>query len=109
MVITQDFIRCSLSLRKSNIEGLSQQSINNSDLNGAFWFHLFITALAWVGPFLFSWYLMVTAYALVVLQFIFLGRCVLNKSHGLDAGNDATFYSVLLDWAKIKHDPVRVK
>jgi hypothetical protein len=81
----------------------------NSDLNFAFWFHLFITILAWVGPFLFSWYLMLTAYAIVSLQFIFFGRCLLNKSHGLKDENNATFYSVLFDMAGIKHNPAKLK
>lgn len=82
----------------------------NSELNLAFWFHLLITSLAWLGPFLFSWYLMVTAYLLVILQFIVFGRCLLNKSHGLDADkNEATFYSVLMDALNIANNPARVK
>lgn len=81
----------------------------NSDLNLAFWFHLFITALAWVGPFLFSWYLMVSAYFIVMLQFLIFGRCLLNKSHGLEDSNNATFYSVLLDMLRLKHNPQKLK
>lgn len=81
----------------------------NSDLNLAFWFHLFITALAWVGPFLFSWYLMVSAYLIVMLQFLFFGRCLLNKSHGLEDTNNATFYSVLFDMVGYQHNPQKLK
>lgn len=81
----------------------------NSVLNLAFWFHLFITLLAWIGPFLFSWYWMLSAYAIVVIQFMIFGRCLLNKSHGLKDENSATFYSVLLDLVNIRHDPARVK
>lgn len=70
---------------------------STSSHNLTFWFHLLITILAWVGPFLFSWYLMVTAYLLVVLQFMVFGRCLLNARHDLADENDATFYSYLLE------------
>ncbi len=84
--------------------------LENSELNFAFWFHLFITLLAWIGPFLFSWYWMLSAYIIVILQFIFFKRCLLNKSHGLDANrNEATFYSVLLNWVNYRHNPKRLK
>lgn len=81
----------------------------NSVLNTAFWFHLFITALAWLGPFLFSWYWMLIAYGIVILQFMIFGRCLLNKSHGLKDENNATFYSVIFDLLGIKHNPARLK
>jgi len=81
----------------------------NSKLNLAFWFHVFITLLAWIGPFLFSWQLMLLAYAIVMLQFAVFGRCLLNKSHGLKDQNDATFYSVLFDLLGIKHNPSKMK
>lgn len=77
--------------------------MSKSTLNTAFFFHLFIVILAWVGPFLFSWYLMVLAYTIVTLQFIFLKKCVLNASHGLETSeeDDTTFYSdlfAMLGW-----------
>lgn len=81
----------------------------NSSLNTAFWFHLFITLLAWIGPFLFSWYLMITAYGIVMLQFQIFGRCLLNKSHDLKDQNDATFYSVVFDLIGIPYDAARLK
>lgn len=62
-----------------------------------FWAHLFVTLLAWMGPFLFSWYLMVVAYTLVQLQFVFLNRCVMNKGHALEEVDDYTFYAFLLE------------
>lgn len=68
-----------------------------SEHNFVFWFHVLITLLAWVGPFLFSWYLMVPAYLIVLLQFVIFGRCLLNGQHKLDDGNDTTFYSYLFD------------
>lgn len=68
-----------------------------SEHNFVFWFHVLITFLAWVGPFLFSWYLMVPAYLIVLLQFVIFGRCLLNGQHKLDDGSDTTFYSYLFD------------
>lgn len=65
--------------------------------NFSFWFHLFITILAWLGPFLFSWYLMVLAYGIVILQFMVFNKCLLNAKHDLSDANDATFYSYLLE------------
>lgn len=81
----------------------------NSVINAAFWFHLLITLLAWLGPFLFSWYWMVAAYFIVMLQFKLFGRCLLNKSHELKDENDATFYSVLFDLLRISHQPKTLK
>jgi hypothetical protein len=69
----------------------------NSSHNATFWFHVIITALAWVGPFLFSWYLMVTAYMIVLLQFLIFNRCLLNAKHDLDVSEDTTFYSYLFE------------
>ena len=87
------------------ITAMSQTTPSSSSHNFTFWFHLLITLLAWVGPFLFSWYLMVTAYLLVVLQFIIFGRCLLNARHDLADDNDATFYSYLFE--KIGYYPHR--
>lgn len=68
-----------------------------SDHNFIFWFHVFITALAWVGPFLFSWPWMIAAYTIVVLQFIVFDRCLLNAQHNLTDSEDSTFYSYLFE------------
>lgn len=68
-----------------------------SKLNFAFWFHLFITILAWVGTFLFSWYWMVAAHLIVQLQFLVLGRCLMNAQHGLDDQEDYIFYTFLFE------------
>lgn len=73
------------------------KKLRESEHNLSFWFHLLITLLAWLGPFLFSWYLMVTAYGIVLLQFLIFKRCLLNKSHALEDAEDATFYSYLLE------------
>jgi uncharacterized membrane protein (DUF4010 family) len=69
----------------------------NSTLNAMFWFHLILTILALTGPFLFSWYLMVPAYLIVLLQFAVFKKCLMNDTHDLDDGEDATFYSTLFE------------
>jgi hypothetical protein len=72
--------------------------------DATFWFHLLITVLAWVGPFLFSWPLMVGAYFVIVLQFAVFDRCLLNARHGLSTETDpnATFYTYLFEEVGIR-------
>jgi Na+/glutamate symporter len=63
-----------------------------------FWFHLFITVLSWFAPFLFTWYLPIAVYAIVLMQFYVFGRCVINRVHDLsDESSDSTFYAFLLE------------
>jgi hypothetical protein len=69
----------------------------SSKHNFMFWFHVFITSLAWVGPFLFSWQIMLTAYTIILLQFFVFGKCLLNDKHDLTVSEDATFYSYLFE------------
>lgn len=69
---------------------------SDTQLNTAFWFHVFITVLAWVGIFLFSWYLMVAAYLVVQIQFIVFDRCLMNEAHDLDDDNN-TMYSIIFE------------
>lgn len=64
-----------------------------------FWLHLTVTILAWIGPFLFSWRLMVLAYLMVLAQFYFFNRCLMNARHDLAEENDNTFYAFLLERA----------
>lgn len=78
---------------------------SQSEHNFTFWFHVLITVLAWIGPFLFSWWLMTTAYMIVLLQFLIFKRCLLNSRHSLADDNDATFYSYLFE--KIGYYPNR--
>lgn len=67
-----------------------------------FWFHFLLVVLAWTGPFLFDWYLMVTAYGLVLLQFVVFNRCLVNAKHDLvEQDTDNTFYAELLESAGI--------
>ena len=62
------------------------------EINRMFWVHLIVTSLAWVGPFLFSWYLMVVAYLLVQMQYQVFNRCLMNEGHDLAEDEDKTFY-----------------
>ena len=68
-----------------------------SQHNFMFYFHVFITSLAWVGPFLFSWQIMLVAYATILLQFLVFKKCLLNDKHDLTVSEDATFYSYLFE------------
>ncbi len=77
--------------------------------NGYFWFHLFITALAWLAPFLVDWRVMAAVAGLLTLQFLVLGRCILNRAHGLEGDGDATFYSHLFESAGLRPDRARLK
>jgi hypothetical protein len=69
----------------------------HSTHNFMFWFHLFITSLAWVGPFLFSWQWMIGAYTIIMLQFLVFKKCLLNDKHELAESEDSTFYTYLLE------------
>lgn len=80
-----------------------------SSHNFIFWFHVVITSLAWVGPFLFSWYLMVPAYLIVLLQFLIFKRCLLNGKHQLDDDNDTTFYSYIFEKLGIRVNRATLK
>lgn len=77
----------------------------------SFAFHLLLVLLAWIGPFLFSWHIMLVAYALVVLQFVAFQKCLLNAQHGLmeDQDPDATFYSEILSTVGIDHHKKKLK
>jgi len=69
-----------------------------SKLNFSFWLHVLLVIFAWVGPFFFSWYLMVGIYIILMLQFLVFGRCLVNKAHGLeDLSDDKIFYTELLN------------
>jgi len=65
------------------------------EINGMFWAHLFVTSLAWVGPFLFSWYLMIIAYICVQMQYQIFNRCLMNEGHQLGEEEHNTFYHYL--------------
>lgn len=91
------------------MNNIEVKSTRDSVHNFSFWFHLFITVLAWVGPFLFSWYLMITAYLIVIVQFMVFNKCLLNAKHDLNVNDDATFYSYLFEQVGINVDRTRLK
>jgi len=64
------------------------------------WFmaHLGLVILAWTGPFIFDWYLMIAGYSVVLLQFVVFRRCLINARHNLNEEvDDHTFYAELLE------------
>lgn len=88
-----------------------KQQVNDAgvQMNLMFWFHLLITILAWVGMFLFSWYIFVPVLLLVQLQYIVLGECVLNKHHDLDESDNYTFYAFLFESLGFQPNRKRLK
>ncbi len=80
-----------------------------SKVNPVFWLHLILTMTSLVGPFLFSWYLMLIAYSIVLLQFFFFGRCLMNEGHNLDDDGDDTFYAYLLEKLGFNFDRKKVR
>jgi len=62
-----------------------------------FFVHLLAVILAWTGPFLISWKIMIPVYLLVSAQFYIFKSCLMNKHHGLDENNDHTFYAELFE------------
>lgn len=80
-----------------------------TDINSMFWAHLFVTSLAWIGPFLFWWPLMIFAYCMVQLQYKLFNRCIMNKGHALEEVDNNTFYHFLLTKAGFRLRKDRVK
>ncbi len=78
---------------------MAQQDVLSQkvEYNFMFWFHFFLTALSWFIPVLFWWPLVLTAYSVVLLQFVFFKRCLMNEGHALDDDGDFTFYAFLLE------------
>ena len=74
-----------------------------------FWLHFALIVVAWVGPFLFDWYLMVAGYGVVMIQFAIFNRCLMNNKHDLAEDGDMTFYAQLLEAAGFQFSRKRVK
>ena len=81
----------------------------SAQYNFVFWLHLAITILSWLLPFLFDWRLTLSVYAVVMLQFHVLGKCVMNAGHGLAETDDYTFYAHLFEVMGFKPDYPKVK
>ena len=69
----------------------------NGHFNFGFWIHAFVTLLAWLGPFLFNWKVMLVCYFIVIIQHVILGKCVLNDTHGTAEEDHNTFYSLVFE------------
>jgi hypothetical protein len=85
------------------------KATSHSTHNAAFWLHLLITAFAWVAPFLVSWYIIVPIYAIVVIQFLIFGKCLVNKAHDLGDADDMTFYTEIFEDLGFKVNRRRLK
>lgn len=72
-------------------------SAQGSVLNTAFWLHFLLLVAGWIGPFVFPWQWMLVGYGIIFLQFIFIGRCVVNRMHELEDDNYYTFYTFLFE------------
>lgn len=79
------------------------------EYNFMFWLHLFLTMLSWFIPVLFWWPLVLTAYSIVLLQFVFFNRCLMNEGHALDDDGDFTFYAFLLEQIGFKPNRKKTK
>ncbi len=58
-----------------------------------FWLHVILVFIAWFGPFIFWWPLMVAGYSIIQLQFYIYKACLMNNMHDLQEVDDTTFYS----------------
>jgi len=100
LVQNLDFVAPHFFRRKPclpNLNIIIPMQNSGSTINFSFFFHLTVTILAWFGPFLFSWQLIVTAYILVQLQFQVFGKCLVNEQHDLVEEDDFTFYAYLFE------------
>jgi len=76
---------------------MKEEATSHATVNTVFIVHLILVIIAWVGPFVFPWYLMVPGYLIIVAQFIRYKRCLMNEAHGLDDSGEHTFYSHLFE------------
>ena len=88
---------------------MKEDVTSHADINSIFIIHFILVIIAWVGPFVFPWYLMVLGYGLVVGQFFYYKRCLMNKSHGLDDSEEHTFYSHLFERIGLKPNRRKLK
>lgn len=52
---------------------------------------------------------MLPAFLIVVLQFLIFKKCLMNETHGLDEGDDHTFYAELLEKMGFKFNRKKLK
>jgi hypothetical protein len=87
--------------------------MHSETLNGkfgiVFWAHFALVVLTWLGPFLTPWQLPVFGYCLVLAQYIFLKKCVMNRHHQLSEDGGMTFYAHLFELAGFKVNRQKVR
>ncbi len=88
---------------------MKEEVTSHATINTVFIVHLVLVIIAWVGPFVFPWYLMVPGYLIIVAQFIRYKRCLMNEAHGLDDSGDHTFYSHLFERMGIRVNRKKLK
>lgn len=93
-------------MKQSGNETINLQAVKSGL---AFWFHVFVTLLAWAAPFLVSWKWSIPVYTAVMLQFAFFGRCLMNEQHEMTEDDNATFYSYLFEKMGFQPDRARLK
>lgn len=82
----------------------------NVEYNGMFWAHLLVMVLAWAGPFLIWWPVMLLAYIAVQFQYRFFNRCLMNEAHALHEQDDYyTFYAWIFEQMGFKPNRKRLK
>ncbi|MFT5166890.1 MAG: hypothetical protein ACI8P3_002122 [Saprospiraceae bacterium] len=88
---------------------MKEEATSHADINSVFIVHFILVIIAWVGPFVFPWYLMVLGYGIVVGQFLYYKRCLMNQAHGLDDSQEHTFYSHLFERLGFKPNRNKLK
>lgn len=79
---------------------MKEQSILSEDslkAKAVFWLHVILVIIAWLGPFVFWWPLMVGGYLIIQCQFYIYKACLMNGVHGLEEVDDNTFYAHLFE------------
>ncbi|MFK7809125.1 MAG: hypothetical protein AB8F74_15085 [Saprospiraceae bacterium] len=74
-----------------------------------FWVHIVLVFIAWFGPFIFWWPLMVAGYSIIQLQFYVYKACLMNGMHGLEEQDDTTFYSHVFEYMGYRPDRKKLK
>src|SRR3989338_11341446 len=67
-----------------------------------FWLHLGWNVLAYFSWLLFSWWIVIFGAALLQLQFLVFGNCVLTKAEFKEAAKDASWHAVYLERLGLK-------
>lgn len=88
---------------------MKKATTTTNEFNTMFWVHLFFMVLSWVGPFLFTWQLLLLGYSCVYLQFFVFNRCLMNEGHSISEDDDNTFYAYLLELMGFKPNKKKLR